>query len=56
MLNEELNQKIVHFLVTFFDIPKPIMTKPIIIITMKGGKVGVTIFKLLYELGKCGVT
>ena len=55
-LIEELNQKIVYFFVTSFDIPKPIITKPMIIITMKCGKVGVTILKLLYELDKCGVT
>ncbi len=32
------------------------MTKPIIIMTMNWGKVGVTILKLLNERGKWGVT
>jgi len=46
-LIEELNQKVIYLVVTFFDIPKPI-----IIMTLNWGKVGVTILKLLNELGK----
>ena len=52
LLSEGLNQKIVYLFVTSFDIPKPIITKPMIIIVLKYGKVCVTILKLFYELGK----
>ena len=40
---EDLNQKIIYLLVTSFDIYKPNITKPITIITINCGMIGVTI-------------
>jgi hypothetical protein len=40
---EDLNQKKIYLLVTSFDIYKPNITKPIIIITINCGMIGVTI-------------
>ncbi len=43
-------------MVTSFDIYKLTITKPIIIITINCGKIGVTILMLMYEIDRCGIT
>lgn len=43
-------------MVTSFDIYKLTITKPIIIITINCGKIGVTILTLMYDIDVCGIT